>query len=218
MRTWNDLFTDPRFHWTEPDPGVVESAARWLAEGRRLVHDLGCGAGRHLAYLSSLGFEVVGGDVSPNGLAVAARELREAGLPCRLVQADMSAAPFRDGVFDAAISTNVLNHGIRAALQQAVDEVYRTLRPGGEFYLTVIGPGDWRYGTGEEVEPDSFILADGPEAGILHHFFSEPDLRAWLAAFEIIRLDHQRGELKLSTAPDGPPVIRDGWAVWATKP
>lgn len=217
MRTWNDLFTDPRFHWTEPDPGVVETAPRWLAEGRRWVYDLGCGAGRHLAYLSAQGFDVVGSDVAPNGLAVAARGLLEAGLPSRLVQAEMTVCPFGDAVFDAAISTNVLNHGTRAAVQQAAAEVHRVLRPGGEFYLTVLSPGDWRYGRGKQVEPDSFVLDYGPEAGILHHFFSEADLRAWLGAFEILRLDHQRGELKLSTAPDGPPVIRDGWAVWVRK-
>ena len=217
MPTWNDLFTDPRFHWKEPDPGVVESAPRWVAEGRRLVYDLGCGAGRHLAYLSALGLEVEGSDIAPNGLQVAARDLRAAGLPARLVQADMTAAPFRDGVFDAALATNVLNHGRRADLQRAADEVGRVLRPGGEFYLTVLTPDDWRYGSGAQVEPDSFVLADGPEAGILHHFFSEPDLRAWLAAFSIVRLQRDRGELKLSSAPTGAPVMRDAWAVWARR-
>ena len=217
MPSWNDLFTDPRFHWKEPDPGVVESAPRWVAEGRRLVYDLGCGAGRHVAHLSALGLEVVGSDIAPNGLEVAARDLGAARLPARLVRADMTAAPFRDGVFDAALSTNVLNHGRRAALQRAVDEVGRVLRPGGEFYLTVLTPNDWRYGSGAQVELDSFLLADGPEAGILHHFFSEPDLRAWLGAFEIVRLQRDRGELKLTSAPAGAPVMRDAWAVWARR-
>jgi SAM-dependent methyltransferase len=54
-RSWNDLFTDPRFHWKEPDPGVVAAAARWARQGRRVVYDLGCGAGRHMAYLQAAG-------------------------------------------------------------------------------------------------------------------------------------------------------------------
>ena len=130
--TWNDLFTDPRFHWTEPDAGVVETAPCWRAEGRRRVYDLGCGAGRHLAYLAAQGFRDGGERMwRPMASAVAARELRQAGLPCRLVQADMTACPFGDGVFDAALSTNVLNHGTRAAVQQAAAEVHRVLRPVG---------------------------------------------------------------------------------------
>ena len=216
-RSWNDLFTDPRFHWTEPDPLVVETAARWKAEGRRLVYDLGCGAGRHMAYLLAEGFEVVGTDVAPNGLAACREALREAELPVRLVQADMATSPFADNTFDATLSTNVLNHNPRALLQQAVDDVWRVLKPGGEFFLTVLNTSDWRYGSGEEVEPDSFILADGPETGILHHFFSEDDLRSWLAAFTVERLERERGELKLSTRADGEPVMRDAWAVWVRK-
>jgi SAM-dependent methyltransferase len=218
LRSWNDLLADPRFHWKEPDAGVVASAGRWLAEGRRVVYDLGCGAGRHMAYLGLQGFEVFGTDVSENGLAACGGYLREAGLPARLARADMTASPFRSGVFDAGIATNVLNHNPRALLQRAADDILRVLRPGGEFYLTVLNTWDWRYGNGEEVEPDTFMLADGPEAGIQHHFFSEGDLRRWLSAFAIVTVRRERGELTLSTKPGDRPVVRDAWAVWVRKP
>ena len=217
-RSWNDLFADPRFHWAEPDAGVVAMARRWARQGRRTVYDLGCGAGRHMAFLQVVTFQVIGSDVADNGLRVCADMLRKAGLPARLVRADMTSAPFADATFDAVVSTNVLNHNPRALLAQAVAEAHRVLRPGGEFYLTVLNTQDWRYGSGEKVEPDSFVLAEGPETGILHHFFSEPDLRDWLAAFEIISLDRECGELQLSTRPDGEPVIRDAWAVLVRKP
>ncbi|MCE5240294.1 class I SAM-dependent methyltransferase [bacterium] len=217
-RSWNDLFADPRFHWKEPDPGVARLAERWAQQGRRAVYDLGCGAGRHMAYLQTLGFRVVGSDVAANGLAACADMLRQADLPARLVRSDMTATPFADGVFDAGLATNVLNHNPRALLQQAVDEIHRVLAPGGEFYLTVLNTWDWRYGSGEEVEPDSFVLAEGPETGILHHFFSEPDLLNWLRAFDVISLERERGELQLSTRPEGGPVFRDAWAVLIRKP
>lgn len=218
MRSWDDLSEQPRFHWREPDPGVVTCASRWRAEGRHKVYDLGCGAGRHLAYLSADDFEAYGTDVAPKGLAACRHYLDELGLKARLVQADMIAAPFADDTFEAAVSTNVLNHGSRARLQLAVDELFRVLRPGAEAFLTVLNTRDWRHGNGAQIEPDSFVLADGPEAGILHHFFSESDLRDWLKAFEILHLERERGELKLSTRPDNRPVIRDGWAVLLRKP
>jgi len=214
-RSLDDLLADPRFHWKEPDAGVVSTSRRWADEGRRLIWDLGCGAGRHMAFLQSVGFEVVGTDVSRNGLAACAEALRRADLPARLVQADMTAAPFADGSLDAAISTNVLNHNPRALLVQAIGKVLRALKPGGEVYLTVLNTEDWRYGSGEEVGPDSFILAEGPETGILHHFFSETDLRDWLSGCDILDLRRERGELTLSTRPDDRPVIRDAWAVLA---
>lgn len=217
-RSWNDLFADPRFHWEQPDPGVVAVAARWLAQGRRRLYDLGCGAGRHMAYLQTHGCEVIGSDVAPTGLAACAERLRAAELPHRLVRSDMTAAPFPDVSFDAALAINVLNHNRRALLQQAIAEVHRVLVPGGEFYLTVLNTWDWRYGSGEAVEPHSFVLAEGPETGSLHHFFDEADLRDWLGGFELVSLTRERGELKLSTRPDGAPVTRDAWAVLVRKP
>lgn len=217
MRSWNDLFADPRFHWTEPDPGVVETAPRWRAEGRRVIYDLGCGAGRHMAFLQAEGFELFGSDVAANGLRACAQALRSAQLPARVTMADMTAAPFATGTFDAGLATNVLNHNPRAKLVEAMAEIHRVLRPGGEFYLTVLNTWDWRYGSGEEVESDSFVLGEGPEQGILHHFFDEDDLRDWVSAFEIAQLRRDRGELKLSTRPDDRPVIRDAWAVWLRK-
>lgn len=218
QHSWNELFTDPRFRWVDPDPGVVEMASRWRDAERTTVYDLGCGAGRHMAYLQAQGFNAFGTDVAENGLAVCAERLHEAGLSARLVRADMTAAPFADASFEAAISINVLNHNTRPRLQQALDEVYRVLVPGGECYLTTLNTRDWRHGKGEEVEPDSFILAEGPEAGILHHFFPEDDLRDWGKAFRILDLRRETGELLLSTAPEGEPVFRDAWAVLLRKP
>ncbi len=61
------------------------------------------------------------------------------------------------------------------------------------------------------------LFADGPEAGILHHFFGESGLREWLSRFQVIDLERVRGELTLSTAPEGEPVFRDAWQVLARR-
>lgn len=217
LRSWNDLFADPRFHWKEPDAGLAVAAREWKRRGLRTVYDLGCGAGRQMAHLQAEGFAVSGCDVAGNGLTAARQQLHEAGLPAKLARADMTASPWGADSFDAGLAINVLNHNPRALLQQAIDDVWRVLKPGGEFYLTVLNTWDWRYGSGEEVEPDSFVLAEGPETGILHHFFSEDDLRDWVGAFGLVELRRERGELMLSTKLDDRPVIRDAWAALIRK-
>lgn len=212
-RSWEDLFKDPDFHWEGPEDVVVRTAARWRKRGVELIHDLGCGAGRHMAFLQREGFEVIGSDLAPTGLAACAASLEDADLPRALVLADMSALPFADEVFDATISINVLNHGHRATLQRAADEIFRTLRPGGEALLTVLNTRDWRCGSGEEPEPNTWLLGEGPEAGIAHHFFDESDLRDWLAAFALIDLQRVRALQDRSTAPGDRRVFRDLWQV-----
>lgn len=196
---------------------VVETAARWRERGVKRIHDLGCGAGRHMAFLQAQGFEVIGSDLAPRGLSVCCERLAGADLCPDLVRADMSRLPFADAVFDATISINVLNHGHRAALQAAIDEIQRTLRPGGEALLTVLNTGDWRCGSGEEPEPNTFVLAEGPEQGIVHHFFDEHDLRAWMSGFELIHLQRERKLQTTSTAPGDRQVYRDQWQVLLRK-
>ena len=143
--------------------------------------------------------------------------MREAGLPSHLVRADMTTSPFADSVFDAGISTNALNHNTRPALPQTIDDVHRVLKPGGEFFVTVLTTADARCGMGEEVEPDSYILDRGPETGILHHFYTEDDVRAWLEAFEVTRFERESVELTMSTKIEDMLIMRDAWLVWLRK-
>ncbi len=216
--SWDDLFKDTRFHLEEVEEVVNEIAGRWRERGFSNVHDLGCGAGRHSAFLQLEGFEVTGSDISPHGLTACRERLSEADLRPDLVLADMCALPFDDGVFDATISINVLNHGSRELLQLAVDEIRRTLRPGGEALIKVLNSWDWRFGSGVETEPNTFVLAEGPEQGIMHHFFDEDDLRTWLGDFELVDLTRERIPQNTSTAPGDRPVNRDCWEVLVRRP
>jgi SAM-dependent methyltransferase len=105
------------------------------------VLDGGAGQGTMSRRLAELGFEVTSADASPEAVAA----LRERA-PGPVVEADMTALPFEDASFDAAVLGEVLEHieDDRAALA----EVARVLRPGGVLALSVpanpklFGPSD----------------------------------------------------------------------------
>lgn len=216
-RAWSELYEDRRYHWKGPDPAVVSIAARWRELGVRLIHDLGCGAGRHTAFLQTQHFLVVGSDIALPGLAATSALLDDLALPRVLVRSDMGRMPFADGSFDATVATNVLNHGLRADLQAAIDEIHRTLCVNGEVLLTVLNTWDWRCGQGRQLEHNSFQLTEGPETGILHHFFDEDDLREWLAAFELVDITRVRGVLEIGRMPSEKTIHRDAWQVLARR-
>lgn len=91
--------------------------------------EVGCGGGQLLADLTEqfAGRLVCGVDLNPLALAHAQRRVNEGGA---LVWATLAALPWADGRFAAVLALDVLDQeGV--ALDQALDEVRRLLRPGG---------------------------------------------------------------------------------------
>jgi len=99
-----------------------------LPRGRRArVLDVGCGDGRHILAAAARGCYAVGVDYDPGELRKARARL--GGAPVDLIAADASRLPFRDGVFEAVICTETLEH--LPDDTGAMREIARTLVEGG---------------------------------------------------------------------------------------
>jgi arsenite methyltransferase len=125
---------------------------RDILRRRRLVHealgaqpgerilDAGCGPGFYVAeLLEAVGPEgsVVGVDVSPAMLAIAARRT-EAHANVTFHEGDATSLPVESEDFDAALSVQVLEYV--DDVPAAVAEIHRALRPGGRVVLWDV---DW---------------------------------------------------------------------------
>lgn len=56
---------------------------------------------------------------------------------------DMREMPFQDAEFDAVISSYAIDHLSQKGTTQAIAEVRRVLKPGGEFLLLIVNSADW---------------------------------------------------------------------------
>jgi SAM-dependent methyltransferase len=122
---WIEGFTagaDPEY-----EEQILPLAAEELAGSRRVL-DIGCGDGQVARLAASGGAElVVGIDPTWNQISIAAAR----GGGVRVARAGADGLPFADESFDAAVACLVFEH-IRA-VDQAIAEVARVLRPGGRF-------------------------------------------------------------------------------------
>jgi ubiquinone/menaquinone biosynthesis C-methylase UbiE len=110
-----------------------------LADGLRVL-EIGCGTGNVTvrAKRAAPGADVVGTDPDPLALARAQRKTR--GLTgIRFERAYAQQLPFADGEFDRALSSMMLHHLDEDVKAGALAEVYRVLRPGGQFHIVDIG-------------------------------------------------------------------------------
>jgi ubiquinone/menaquinone biosynthesis C-methylase UbiE len=104
------------------------------APGRRLL-DLGCGRGEVLAAMSLAGAVAAGVDFSTEALAIARNTASRLGAPVLLVRARAESLPFRGGVFDTVLATDIVEHLPEPDLRCSVAEVHRCLKPAGRFVV-----------------------------------------------------------------------------------
>jgi len=211
---WDAIWSRWQGAWEgrPPEQAVVKLAARLKAEGRRRVHDLGCGPGRHVLFLAAEGFEASGSDFSPAAVETCRNHLREAGLSAPVTLADMTALPAEDGWVDAVIAWDVVYHGTLDAIRRTVSGVRRKLSPGGYFLVTLNSVESANYlrareavarGEGEELEPDTFVVpGDSFDKALPHHYTTEREIREQLMdGFRILSLTEAQGKATADRSP-----------------
>ncbi|MDJ0771046.1 MAG: class I SAM-dependent methyltransferase [Ilumatobacter sp.] len=123
-RWWIDGFTegaDPEY-----DEQILPLARAELSDAGQVL-DIGCGDGQIARMLAAAGASVIGVDPTWNQISVAAHR----GGGAAYVRAPADSLPFVDASFDAAVACLVFEH--IDAVDAAIAEVARILRPGGRF-------------------------------------------------------------------------------------
>jgi ubiquinone/menaquinone biosynthesis C-methylase UbiE len=125
-------------------------------KGKRVL-EIGLGAGTDFIQFKNSNVESIGIDISMVSLKICKRRLKLYGLDADIICADGENMPFRNGVFDMVYSYGVIHHC--PFPEKVVDEIYRTLKNGGELkvmiyhrpslaalrkYLVAILKGRWR--------------------------------------------------------------------------
>lgn len=134
------------------------------------ILDLACGPGRHLIELARRGFRVTGVDATAGFVAQARGHLEGAGLEAEVVHEDMRGF-CRVAAFDAVISmsTSFGYFTEEDGDRRVLENVRRSLRPGGAVLLEVMGKEvvartlvgqDWREEQGVLLLTEQSIRAD----------------------------------------------------------
>jgi SAM-dependent methyltransferase len=92
--------------WADRTTVEVDRALAMLQpDGGERILDLACGIGRHSRELTRRGFEVVGVEISPDLVEMAARDAEEESLDITFLQADLRELDFEDE-FDLVLNLN----------------------------------------------------------------------------------------------------------------
>jgi len=156
---WNSAYDNRTAPWVigEPQPAIVKLAEDGWIRGD--VLDVGCGAGEHTIYLTRLGHNVVGVDLSPSAVAQAEANAAAQGVTARFEVSsalELGDRPRFDTIVDSALF-HVFAHdgGDPTAYVRSVRAV---CKPGGLVHVLALSDTDPGFGPriGEAAIRDAF--------------------------------------------------------------
>src|SRR2546427_8329814 len=93
--------------------------------------DYCCGSGKNGIFMAKCGADVIGIDISPDGIEKVSLNARQEGVTpnCIFRVMDREAMEFQDNTFDLIVESGALHH---LDFQRAVSELRRVVKPSGE--------------------------------------------------------------------------------------
>jgi ubiquinone/menaquinone biosynthesis C-methylase UbiE len=130
-----------------------------------------------------------------------------------LARATMDYLPFKENSFDAVISYGVFNYGSQKDMQMAIQDMYRILKVNGKAFVMLRTTNDYRYGKGEQLERNTFILNihDTNEHRTVQHFLDEKAVREYFASFS--KLEFEKSETTFMQLQ----AVNSDWLIAAEK-
>ena len=188
--------TIPGMADVEPASGVVRFVAYLQEIGitpPATVIDIGCGKGRNSIFMASKGFNVQALDYIQSALdtAVQLAEHRKVLDKITFKRAEIDKPwDFPDDFFELAIdSYSSIDIETKEGRDVYVQELYRTLKPGGFALVTVVSADDeWEkqlIAASPGAEPNSTIW---PQSGKFQKDYTESELRGFYKDFKIEQL------------------------------
>jgi len=208
MKDWDSLYQERGVVQKEPSPRASDAVSFFRAAKIERILDLGCGTGRHAAYLRRNGFEVCGCDSSEAALRISKGTLPEVELQV----CDICSLPYKDRSINGIFCHAVIQHGTLATIKRTIGEIHRVLQRAGALFLTVPSTEHPEYLTGREIEPGTKININAIDGDMPHHYFTESEMRDLFGRFVMVRLEHYRAPSEKS-----PGRIAATWAIYATR-
>lgn len=152
------------------------------------VLDIGCGNGKYLVFLKTLGFEVSGIDSSLTAVEMTKESLGE---DSRILCANMYKYIASSSSYDLIISIAAIHHGLKKEVRNAINNIYSALIPGGCFFITLPdneGSSHWTMmASHKEIEPGTRVPLSGPEKDLPHSAFTKDEINEMFSDFKNIK-------------------------------
>jgi len=159
-------------------------------KGRPKVLDIGCGAGRHLAYLWESGFHPVGIELSSVACEQAVALMESKGAPREeydVINLSTDDVTIADASIDYAVSVSAMDSMPTTSAIEVASKTLASLKPGALFYVDLISADRMRDGI-DHGDLDQTVN-EQHEKGTIQSYYEESKIRRVFAGFDVVRLE-----------------------------
>jgi len=196
MTVWDKIYQDYKSggeEYATLKKGLIPELVEFIKNNdfkNKNVLDVGCGNGKYLVFLKSLGFEVEGIDSSPTAVEMTREALGggDSGILC----ANMYDYDMPGSRYGLIISIAAIHHGLKKQVNGAIRHIYKALIPGGRFFITLPdneGSSHWTMmASHKEIEPGTRVPLSGPEKDLPHSAFTKKEIKEMFSEFKNINM------------------------------
>lgn len=173
-KTWNRFL---KFHgMIAPSAKLVQHLFAYV-QRNGIILDLGCGEGRNSLYLSQVGYNIVGIDLSCKAARVMRNNFFEEELKGLVIAGDARGLPFASESIDGILAHHLFDHLDRKSFQLSLDEAFRVLKPNGVMLLTMDSFQEYCNDSSTVIRDDkSIVFVKGTKKGMLVRPYQEDEL------------------------------------------
>ncbi len=186
-KTWNRFL---KFHgMIAPSAKLVQHLFNHVPRNG-IILDLGCGEGRNSLYLSQVGYNIVGIDLSFKAARVMRNNFFEEELKGLVITGDARSLPFANDSICAILAHHIFDHLDANSFNLALDESFRVLKCNGVILLTMDGFDELANDKNAVIRDDkSIVFIKGTKKGMLIRPYQEDELsiineRGWKIIFD----------------------------------
>ena len=181
---WEPVYKEKGDLYPDVMPEVKEYSKIFKKNNYKKILDLGCGTGRNTIYLAQQGFSVYALDISKTGIKITKNKAKKLNLNnIEYKISNITDTKYEDNSFDAIICIFVLSHGLLKDNQEAIDEIYRILKPGGMIITELMSTKDITYGKGKKIEENTYLGGMEDDPHMMHHYFTEKEIKNMFSKF-----------------------------------
>ncbi|ASF38213.1 SAM-dependent methyltransferase [Halobacillus halophilus] len=174
---WDQRFSEPNYAYGKQPNAFIKDMSERLPKDSKI----GCfaeGEGRNGVYLAKRGHDVTVLDQSDQGLNKAKQLAKEEDVSIETIQGDLTKMEMEPEQFDAAIM--VFGHVPKPDQSFLMEQMIRSVKPGGHILFEVYSENQLAYGTGGPKSTEMLYAAEDVLSWIkdykcLHFYYGEAE-------------------------------------------